>query len=460
MPKSLADQIRDYENTRAAKAARMQEVMQKSMDAGRSMDQSEVEEFDELAAEIKQIDDDLVRARQMEKLMSQTAQPPVVDRKGVDQSAQGRKGPTILVKKTDPDEKFQGQNYTRMVIAKAVGHLTQRSAIAIAMERWGKTNPHLVEVIKADVAGGGSGSGEWGAELVSQDTWTGDFIDYLYGMTVFDKLGLREVPANVTIKGQDGAATAYWVGESKPIPVSTMDFNDVTLTRKKVAALAVISKELMMDSSPSAEMLIRDNLAQAGAQKLDSTFFSAAAGTATTPAGILYNIPGTQSAGTDGDGVANDMKELMHRFTVAKNSGGQVLVMNPSQATGLSWLRNALDQYEFPNISESGGNIRGKPVFTGDNINAAHVIMLKPSDIYRIGRGPVEISVSDQAAIEMADNPANASDAPTAATGKMVSMYQTESVAIKMVQQTNFARRRESAVAWIKDADYGGAIST
>lgn len=460
MPKSLADQIRDYENTRAAKAARMQEVMQKSMDGGRSMDESEVQEFDELASEVKQIDEDLVRARQMEKLMSQTAQPVVADRKGVDLAAQGRKGPTILVKKSDPDEKFQGQNYTRMVIAKALAHLTQRSAIAIANERWGKTNPHLVEVIKADVAGGGTGSGEWGNELVSQDTWTGDFIEYLYGMTVYDKLALTEVPANITIKGQDGAATAYWVGESKAIPVTAMDFNEVTLGRKKVAALAVISKELMMDSSPSAEMLVRNSLAEAGAQKIDSTFFSASAGSATTPAGILYNIAGTTSAGTDGEGVANDMKELMHRFTVAKNSGGQVLAMNPALATGLSWLRNALDQYEFPNITENGGNIRGKTVYTGDNINASHLIMLKPRDIYRIGRGAVEISISDQATIEMADNPAADTDTPTAPTGKMVSMYQTDSVAIKMVQQMNFARRRESAVAWIKDADYGGAIST
>jgi hypothetical protein len=39
-------------------------------------------------------------------------------------------------------------------------------------------------------------------------------------------------------------------------------------------------------------------------------------------------------------------------------------------------------------------------------------------------------------------------------------MFQTDSVALKVVQSINFARRRTSAVAWISNADYGGGIST
>ena len=60
----------------------------------------------------------------------------------------------------DPDEKFKGQNYTRYVIAKALGHINNVSPAVIAMNRWGKSNPLLVEVIKAAVEGGGSGSGD------------------------------------------------------------------------------------------------------------------------------------------------------------------------------------------------------------------------------------------------------------------------------------------------------------
>src|SRR5690606_20200726 len=165
------------------------------------------------------------------------------------------------------------QSFTRIVIAKTLARLEGISAVGIAKQRWGSTNPQLVEVVRAAVEGGGTGSGEWGAELAASDSrYTGDFIDFLYAQTIFDQLPLRQIPANVFIKGQDGTATGYWVGESKSIPVSKADFFDVELRAKKVAALAVVSKELLRDSSPSAEMLVRDSLVKASAQRVDLTF--------------------------------------------------------------------------------------------------------------------------------------------------------------------------------------------
>jgi hypothetical protein len=368
----------------------------------------------------------------------------------------------VFSRKADPDDQFAGQSFTRYQIAKALSVIDGRSPARIAEERWGKSHPNFVGVIKADVAGGGSGAGEWGNELVSQDTWLGDFREFLYAETVYNRLGARVVPANVTIKGQDGASTAYWVGESKATPVTTVDFNEVTLTPLKVGTIAIASMELLRDSSPAAEALIRDSLAEAARQKIDSTFFSTSAAVAgSTPAGIMYNVPGTTSAGTDGDAVANDFKEMMYRFVQANNASGRLVVcMNPTNAIGLSLLRNALDQYEFPTIDRTGGTIYGMEVLTGENINANHVIMLKPSDIYMIGMDALNVSVSMDATVEMNDSPAADTDTPTAPTGKTVSLWQTNSVGFKVTQSINFQRRRESAVAWISDADYGAAIST
>lgn len=242
--KTLQDQVRDLENTRAAKAGRMQEIAQKSIDEGRSMDEAETEEFDTIEGEIKWIDADLVRLSKLDSLMK--ASKPVEQPKGTSPqkgAGQAREiGAPAIVVKRDQDEKFKGQNFTRLVIARAVAHmnlvsgsLSDTNPVAIAEKRWGKTNPTLVEIIKTGVAGGGSGSGEWGAELVQADArYTGDFIEYLNSMTVYNKLPLKEVPANVTIKGQDGAATGYWVGQSKGIPVSKADFSSVSLTPLKI----------------------------------------------------------------------------------------------------------------------------------------------------------------------------------------------------------------------------------
>lgn len=458
---NLSEHIKELENTRAARVARLNELTQKSVDESRSLDVSEVEEFDDIDNEIKQLDEDLVRYRRLEKMQSATAAPVSQPTVTVDKAhrVQG-KAPAVHIAK-DADEKFEGQNFTRIAIAKALARDTGVSPIVIAQNRWGKTNPKLVEIMKADVAGLGTGTGEAGSELIVMEAYTQDFINYLYGKTVYNQLGLREVPANITIGQQDGAATAYWVGESKAIPLTKPDFNAINLRQLKVAALAVASKEWLRDASWSAEMLVRDALVDAAAQRIDLTFLSAAAGvTGVSPAGILNNISSTLSAGTDGDGVANDMKELMYRFTNARNSGGQVVIMNPALATGLALMRNALDQYEYPGLNEEGGSLLGKRVITGDNVNPNQLIMLKPSDIYRIGSGSIDVSMTDTASIEMSDTPTMDTDTPTGPTGKVVSMFQTESVAFKVVMPMNFARRRESAVAWIGDADYGGSVST
>lgn len=460
--KTYSEQIADLENTRGMKMARLDEIARKAADEGRDFDVSEEEEFDTLRAEVKKLESSHQRYVELMKMQSTTAQP--IDHTSQVKSVDSKinVGPMIITRKSDPDDKFEGQAFTRIVIAKALARETGVSPIRIAEQRWGKTHPNLVEFIKADVAGLGSGTGEAGAELVVDAPYMGDFIEFLYGQTVYNQLNLREVPANITIGQQDGAATGYWVGESKAIPLTKPDFNAVNLGPLKVGAIAVASKEWLRDASWSAEMLLRDSLVQAGAQRIDTTFISSTAATAgSTPAGILNNIAATTSAGTDGDSVANDMKELLYRFTQAKNASGElVLIMNPALATGMQLMRNALDQYEFPNVSRAGGSILGYPVITGDNVNANYLVMLKPSDIYKIGAGSIDVSMSDTATIEMANNPGQDTDTPTAATGKAVSMFQTESVAFKVVMPINFARRRESAVAWISDADYGGAIST
>lgn len=460
---NIADQIKDLENTRAAKAARMAAVMQKSIDESRSTDEAESEEFDTIASEIKQIDADLSRLKVLEgmNLVSARRVDPDAGKKGLDDVLENRRGPAIIVNR-EAEEKFKGQNYTRMVIARALAYLEQRSATGIAQQRWGKSNPTLVALIKAnEVPGGGSGSGEWGSELVVADgRYTGDFIDFLKSRTIYDQLPLREVPANITIKGQDGGATGYWVGQSKAIPATTVDFMNVTLKPLKVAALAVVSNELLRDSTPAAEALVRDALVDASSQRIDLTFLSASAAvTDVSPAGILNGVSAIGTSGPDGDGLRADVKALYAAFITAKNATGLQYVTNPSLAKAVQLMVNALGQTEFPGLNASGGTLLGDAVVTGDNVNAEYLILLKPSDIYRIGDTGIQVSVSRDAMIEQSSAPTGATDTPVAASQVFTSMFQEESTAIKVVRSINFAKRRASAVQYINNAMYGASGS-
>src|SRR5690606_38756400 len=68
-------QITDLENTRAAKAARMQEIATKAANEGRTMDAAEAEEDDTLRDEVKKVDEDIVRYRDLAEIQKAAAKP-------------------------------------------------------------------------------------------------------------------------------------------------------------------------------------------------------------------------------------------------------------------------------------------------------------------------------------------------------------------------------------------------
>lgn len=456
--KKYPEQIAAFEQKRAALIAANEAIMAKAAEEGTTLDAEQKDAFDGNEADVAAIDDHLKRLRSMEKAVVATAKP-ITGTTQKEGTASRGSGPIIL-QKGDKDEAFEGQNFTRMVIAKTLARIDDVSAVGIAHKRWGQSNPRLVSSIKAAVAGGGTDSGEWGAELVHIDRYTGDFIDYLYSRTVFDKLPLREVPANINIAGQDGTATGYWVGQSKSIPASKLDFMDVNLTPLKVAALAVVSKDLLRDASPSSEKLVRDGLVNASAQRVDQTFLGTAAASAgVAPAGILNGLTAGTSSGSDVDGVIADVRALYAAFIASNNAEDLHFVTTQSLAKALGLMQNALGNWAFPGLSANGGVLLGDPLVAGGNVGAGDLILLKPSDIYKIGDRGVEVSLSTEAAIQMDDAPNGASDTPVSNTS-VVSMFQSESVAIKVVRPLNFAKRRASAVAYIGDANYGAIAVT
>jgi hypothetical protein len=115
-------------------------------------------------------------------------------------------------------------------------------------------------------------------------------------------------------------------------------------------------------------------------------------------------------------------------------------------------MRNALGQPEF--ASTGSGTLEGDRIVTGDNVDPAHLILLKPSDIYRIGDSGIRVDLSREATIEQDTAPTGESDTPVAISKTPVSMFQEDSIAIRVIRPMNFAKRRASAVAYVNDAAY------
>lgn len=469
MKKTIAEQIADLENTRAAKVAAMEEVGKKSMDAGRSMDEKEQEEFDTLEAEIGSVDADLKRFRSLERITAVKAKP-VNDVPAADAAAASRGGATIVVRNA---KLAPGVGFARLARIKAISRLDNERPLDVARKMYGEESDAFKLIQRATIGAGNTGgdSGDspagWAGALTGSETSVfADFVEYLRPMTILGKFGtngipsLRNVPFRTPLISQTSGGAGYWVGEGKAKPLTSFDFARTTLEPLKVANIAVVTEETLRSSSPSAETLIRDALAAALRERLDRDFIDVDnAGTAgIKPASITNGISPITSDGTDADAVRRDVRAIFAAFIAANNpptSG--VWIMPSTTALTLSLMVNALGQREFAGISMNGGTFEGLPVIASEFISTpspgAIVTLVNASDIYEADEGGVNVDMSREASLEMRDDPVGDSVKAIGASS-MVSMFQTNSVALRAERTISWKRRRTAGVQVLTDVDW------
>jgi HK97 family phage major capsid protein len=137
----------------------------------------------------------------------------------------------------------------------------------------------------------------------------GELIDLQRNLEAMSTAGAREIalPPNgrVQFPKLTNASTAYWVGEGNPITESQPGTGNLDLQAKKLGVLVTLNNELLRFASPSAEGLIRYDMARAAALKADQAMLEGTGGLQikglTTYAGIVSHS--ASSAGANGDMV-------------------------------------------------------------------------------------------------------------------------------------------------------------
>ncbi|ALU48899.1 phage major capsid protein [Pseudomonas aeruginosa] len=469
--KTTAEQIAEFEATRVSKAAEMEAIMTKAAEAGETLDADQSEQFDTLEAEIAAIDKHIGRLKQMQKAQAANAKP-VTEEAGAQRMANVKaldfKEVQVRAKNTQKLE--PGIALARAAKCLALGHLQHRDAISIAKSLYDGQDAIIAAthrlVTKAAVAAATTSDATWAGPLVGDETSVfADFVEYLRPQTILGRFGtngipsLRRVPFRVPLIGQTSGGDGYWVGEGQAKPLTKFDFERNTLEPLKVANIAVATMEVIRDSSPSADGIIRDQLAAALRQRLDIDFIDPdkAAVAGVSPASILNGVVGIASSGTDADAVRADLKALFSAFIAANNAPTSgVFIMTATMALSLSLMVNALGQPEFPTITMTGGSLNGLPVIVSEFVptdsSGSIVALVNASDIYLGDEGGIDLSMSTEASLQMD----NAPDNPTTASTVLVSLFQRNLVAFRAERAISWARRRTSAVAYLTGVNWGG----
>ncbi|ENM3028961.1 phage major capsid protein [Pseudomonas aeruginosa] len=468
--KTTAEQIAEFEATRVSKAAEMEAIMTKAAEAGETLDADQSEQFDTLEAEIAAIDKHIGRLKQMQKAQAANAKP-VTEEAGAQRMANVKaldfKEVQVRAKNTQKLE--PGIAFARAAKCLALGHLEHRDAIGIAKSLYEGQDSIIAAtqrlVTKAAVAAATTSDATWAGPLVGDETSVfADFVEYLRPQTILGRFGtngipsLRRVPFRVPLIGQTSGGDGYWVGEGQAKPLTKFDFERKTLEPLKVANIAVATMEVIRDSSPAADGIIRDQLAAALRERLDIDFIdpAKAAVAGVSPASILNGVAGIPSSGNTADDVRADIRALFNAFIAANNAPTSgVWLMPATTALALSLMQNPLGQAEFPGISMTGGELFGLPVIVSEYIPTssagAVVALVNASDIYLGDEGGVDLSMSTEASLQMD----NAPDNPTTASTVLVSLWQRNLVGFRAERAINWARRRASAVAYLTGVNWG-----
>ncbi len=462
MAKTITEQISGFEATRQAKSARMTEIMQKAGDDGLTLDAEQQEEYDGLEREVESIDHHLKRLSKLAEVNQRQA----FEIKGntFNEGTQSRGPmPVIGVK----DNQLPGIGFARVFKVKAVARLDHRYALDVAKEMYPQDQRLHSHFEKATVSAGSTTNAVNAAALIDPVNLASEFIEFLRPETIIGKFGangvpsLNRVPFNIRVTGRTTGGTGYWVGEGAPKPLTAFEYNATTLAYTKVAAISVITQELARFSSPSADMLTREGLRAALVERIDVDFVDPASSAVANvqPASITNGLTALSSAGTSADNARTDVQNLLEQFILTnQNVAGLVLIMPNTLALALSLMRNSLGNQEFPGLTLRGGTLEGIPVITSQYAANASgggnlVIALNANEVFLADDGEVTIDASTEASLQMLDNPTNNSATGTPTT--MVSMYQTNSIAIRAERFINWAKRRAQAVVYMDDVSWG-----
>ena len=464
--KTIAEQIAEFEATRVTKSADMQSIMDTAAEAGLTLDAEQSDAFDTLQAEVEAIDKHIGRLKGMQKAAAASAKPvtaePETRVKTIDKG-----GVTVRAKNTQKLE--PGIAFARAAKCLALGHLEHRDAIQIAKSLYDGQDGVIAAtqrlVTKAAVPAATTTDSTWAGPLVGDETRVfADFLEFLRPQLLVGRFGnngvpsLRRVPFRTALIGQTSGGDGYWVGEGQAKPLTKFDFSRTTLEPLKLANIAVATMEVIRDSNPAADAIIRDQLAAALRERLDRDFINPAkaAVAGISPASILNGVAPIPSSGTDADAVRADVKALFTAFIQANNAPTSgVWIMSAVNALALSLMQNPLGQTEFPGIGMNGGTFFGLPVIVSEYVptdsSGSIVALVNASDIYYADDGGIDVSMSTEASLQMD----NAPDNPTTASTVLVSLWQRNLVGLRAEMTVNFARRRPSAAAWLDNVNWG-----
>jgi Phage capsid family len=228
--------------------------------------------------------------------------------------------------------------------------------------------------------------------------------------------------------------TAGFVAEGAPIPVVQATTTGPTLNPHKLAAISVLTSEILRSSN--AETLVKQALVEACGPALDAQLFSANAATADAPAGLLNSIaPLTPAAAGEKQGaVVDDLQVLIRTVAPVAGNSDIVIVAAPAQAVAIA-LR-------IPREVPYG-------LLTSTTVPDRTVIAVAANSLVSAVEGVPQVDAATSPELHMETAPG-----AIGTSGVVASIYQSDKVALRLRWNLSFALRSSAGLAWMQNVNW------
>jgi HK97 family phage prohead protease len=296
----------------------------------------------------------------------------------------------------------------------------------------------------------------WAAELVTQIQ--GDYMSLLTPTSIFPRLSASGLALSFGRAGRIAIPTrsttptiaGSFVGEGLPIPVRQGAFTAQILTPKKLAVITTWTKEIDEHSIPAIEGLLREAIQQDTAVALDSVLIDTNPATVIRPAGIFNGVtPLTATAGGGFTAFVGDIKALSTALINATkgNLRSPTWLMNIGNVNSASFIV-APNTGVFPWKAElAAGRLNNWPVIDSGTMPAGSVGLIDAADFVTVGGEGPRFEISDQATLHEEDTTPLPIVTGGTASSPVRSLWQTDTLALRMIQRLNWTIRRPGVVA-------------
>lgn len=348
----------------------------------------------------------------------------------------------------------KGAGFGRIVRAFALARQQGSGAqgAAATLEAWGDAD--LASQVRERALGAASGPS--GGYLVPVQQ-AAEVIELRRAATVVRALGPRVLPlptGTLQIPKITAGASGSYIGENTNATKSQQNFGNVLLTAKKLAVLVPVSNDLIRNSSPQADMVVRDDVVRSLAVTEDAAFIRAD-GTNGQPKGLRYWCPAGNIVATSGTSLAQITADLGNALLALMNanvpSGNWAWIISPRTWKALTTIQNTNGFYVFRDEMVSSKTLWGFPfrVTTSVPVNLTVGANADCTEVYLANFDDLAIGDNLQLSIDVSQ------DAAYYDGSGVVAAFSQDQTVIRAIAEHDFVARYAEAISVITGVRWG-----